>query len=396
MPPEPLARTACACEPTRLGEVQEALCAIVAALDEDEHRVQFHPDFSPLGWHLGHATFVENFWIRETALDDDGATAAASELYLPQRVRKSERGARLPPKDALLDACRRAQRDNLALLDDPPPTLATHRLMRNGYLLKFLLQHHAMHLETMYMALTERCLRKSPRHAPQKRLEPAAVRLQPIAFAGGTFEIGGGDAWCFDNELPKHRETLHDFTLNATPASNAEYLGFIESGGYDNAEWWDAESREWLNATRVKAPHHWLRNEDGAWYGTDCNGCRDLAPDDPVYGLSRHEARAFARYVGARLPHESEWETAHKQDPTHERIRPNGRAWEWCGNAFRPYPGFKPFPYDEYSTPWFDNAHYSLRGYSRYTHEALRRPAFRNFYTADKRYVFAGVRVAGG
>ncbi len=379
----------------RLAEMQDALCALIAPLDESECRVQFHPDLSPLAWHPGHTTFIENQWLRETILGDDSATAPVRDLYLPQNARKSRRGMRLPPKDALLDDCLRMQRDNRTLLEDPPPTLAAHRLMQDDYLLKFLAQHHAMHLETMHMALTEKQLQQKARgYRPKTRLEPAAVRLQPVAFDGGEVEIGGTDTWCFDNELPRHRKTLRDFALNATPATNAEFLGFIESGGYDNLGWWDAAGRRWLEKTGAKAPHHWLNDDTGAWYGADSRGCHDLAANEPVHGLSRHEACAFARCAGARLPHESEWETAHLQDPAHERIRSNDCAWEWCDNAFHPYPDFKPFPYDEYSTPWFNNAHYVLRGHSRHTPDVLRRSTFRNFYTADKRHIFAGVRVA--
>ncbi len=379
----------------RFAEMQNALRELIAPLDEQDCRAQFHPSLSPLGWHLGHATFIENYWLREALLGDDRATAPVRELYLPQNARKFARGGRLPPKSTLLRDCLLKQRDNLALLEDPPPALAAHRLMQNGYLLKFLVQHHAMHLETMQMALTERQLRKRARgYRPQQRLEPVAVRLQPVACDGGECEIGGAGPWCFDNELPRHRKTLPAFALNATPATNAEFLGFITSGGYRNAAWWDAEGLQWLRQTGARAPHHWLSDDAGAWHGADGRGCHDLGADDPVHGLSRHEACAFARYAGARLPHESEWEAAHAQAPADGRIRPNGQAWEWCDNAFHPYPGFKPFPYDEYSTPWFNNAHYSLRGHSRHTPDVLRRTTFRNFHTADKRHIFAGVRVA--
>ena len=379
----------------RFAEIQSALLDLVSPLSEHDCRAQFHPELSPLGWHLGHATFIENRWIRAALSGESDATDSGCGIYLPRDTGKAARGALLPDKNTLIDDCRRMQRDNLALLENPPPALAACRLMRDGYLLKFLVQHHAMHLETMYMILTERQLRGHERgHRPRKRLQPAAVSLQPVAFDGGELEIGGRGAWCFDNELPRHRETLRPFAINARPVSNAEFLGFIESGGYDEPGWWDDAGLRWLRRAGAGAPHHWRDDDTGAWYGINERGCHDLEAGDPVHGLSHHEARAFARYAGARLPRESEWEAARLQDPAGERILPNGRTWEWCGNAFNPYPGFKPFPYREYSTPWFDGAHYSLRGYSRYTPDVLHRPTFRNFYAAGKRHVFAGLRLA--
>ena len=379
----------------RFAEIQRALIDLIAPLDELDCCTQFHPDLSPLGWHLGHTTFIENQWIREVILKSNRATTPVCNIYLPQNINKAARGECLPPKSTLLESCRRMQHANLALLESPPGTLVSHRLMRDDYLLKFLIQHHAMHLETMHMILTERQLRRCWRdYSPQKRLEPVAMRARLVTFDGSEFAIGGTGTWCFDNELPQHCETLRPFALNATAATNAEFLGFIESGGYRNTAWWNTDGLKWLQRTGATAPHHWRNDDTGAWYGIDSHGCHDLKAEEPVHGLSHHEACAFARYAGARLPHESEWEAARLQNPGGKHLYENERAWEWCSNTFHPYLGFKTFPYEEYSTSGFNGSHYSLRGYSRYTADVLRRPTFRNFYTADKRHIFAGVRVA--
>ena len=378
-----------------LRDVQEALLEFTARTAGDDYRTQPHSDLSPIGWHLGHTVFIENFWLQETLLDDDRTTAPTRNLYLPQNTHKATRGGNLPPKGELLDHCSRMQRDNLALLREPPAALTSNALMRDDYLVKFLLQHHAMHLETMIMVLAEQHLSRSTHdYHPEQRLEPAAVNLQPVAFAGGERCLGGNSSWCFDNELPKHSVTLRPFTLNATAASNAEFLGFMESGGYEHDEWWDAQALRWRQTLRPRAPHHWLHGRDGGWYGIDDSGGHELSAAAPVSGLSHYEARAFARYAGARLPHESEWEAAHAQTPGGGSVQANHAAWEWCGNALFPYPGFKPRPYDEYSTPWFNNGHYVLRGRSTHTPTVLHRTTLRNFYTGDKRYIFAGVRVA--
>ena len=381
----------------RLGQIQTELRELVLLLNDNEYRTQFHPDISPLGWHLGHTTFTENLWIRETILKDDSTTAPVRNLYLPQNTHKLTRGAQLPSQQTLLEHCLVMQRDNLSLLNTPPPALASHHLMQNDYLIKFLVQHHAMHLETMHMGLTERQLQKKDKdYSPKKQLTATSVKLRLTSFDGGEFEIGGTNAWCFDNELPRHRKTLQQFALNITPTSNAQFLGFIENGGYDNTKWWDDEGLQWLKSTNAVAPHHWLQNNNGAWYAADSHGYHDLKTNAPVYGLSRHEACAFARYAGARLPHENEWEVAFSQDVMQQQTDINNCVWEWCNNTFHPYPNFKPFPYEEYSTPWFDNAYYTLRGCSHHTPDVLQRPSFRNFHTTDKRHIFAGVRVAVG
>lgn len=379
-----------------LHNAQTTLHELVSAFDEYDCRNRFHPDLSPPGWHLGHTLFVENFWLRETILGKY-VCRRQHQLYWPQNTKKSARGAHLPPRERLLEDCLEMQRDNLGLLSSPPRRLASHHMMNNDYLTKFLVQHHAMHLEALHMCLTERQLRKKDRfrYLPEKRLVSENFRMKPVTFDGCTFEIGGNSVWCFDNESPRHKKTLPAFSLNASKTSNAEFLGFIENGGYDNPEWWDAAGWLWLRKSRARAPHHWLQSKDGAWFGADSHGYHDLVATDPVYGLSHHEARAFACYAGARLPHENEWEMAHACGLAHEDREDSRRcAWEWCANGFYPYPGFKPYPYTRYSVPWFDNRHYSLRGHSRHTSEVLRRITFRNFYSADKRHIFAGVRVA--
>jgi iron(II)-dependent oxidoreductase len=114
-----------------------------------------------------------------------------------------------------------------------------------------------------------------------------------------------------------------------------------------------------------------------------------LSADQPVAGISHYEARAFAAWAGARLAHEYQWEVAQRLG----LLEQTGRVWEWCENRFHPYPGFRPFPYPEYSQPWFDGRHYSLRGGSVHTRPAVRRASFRNFFEADKRHIFAGLRL---
>ena len=130
-------------------------------------------------------------------------------------------------------------------------------------------------------------------------------------------------------------------------------------------------------------------NLDNLMPGIGLNGPYELAADTAVHGINHYEASACAAWAGARLPHEYQWEAAHRS----RQLDDVGRAWEWCANSFHPYNGFSAFPYEGYSTPWFDGTHYSLRGASLHTRPELRRASFRNFYTAEKRHIFAGLRL---
>ncbi len=366
----------------RLRRLQETILALIAPLGDAECREQYHVDLSPIGWHVGHTIFVEDFWLhKETLRDGEHA------LYVPENSIKAERGARLPEKIALVDDARRRQRANVRLLQTPHKQPAG----TDDYLLKFLVQHHAQHVETMRMVLTQRQLRLCRQRDHARGLTQAApVRREAVHVAAGEYEIGGVDDWSFDNELPRHGKRMKSFAIARDAVANAEYLGFIEDGGYRRDRHWDAAGLRWRRALGCRAPDGWRRARDGGWFEITCFGARALDPEAPVRGLSHFEARAFSRYAGARLPCEYEWETAGAQG----LLDKNTQAWEWCANAFHPYEGFRAFPYDEYSTPWFDGAHYVLRGASAFSEGDCTRLSFRNFHTPEKRHIFSGLRLA--
>lgn len=372
-----------------LRAAQHELRALVENLDEEGYRTQFHPDLSPLGWHLGHCTFIENYWLREVVRDDGSLTGPLAHYYIPANSFKPERGSVLPDREELLAEVRRQQDANLRLLSET--TSSAHPLMGNEYLPKFLVQHHSQHIETMHLALAQRAVKNGHNGFESGQPpEPKAVNRACRSVEAGRYRIGGEPPLAFDNELPAHRYVCEEFRIGAHPVSNAEYLAFIENDGYGARRHWSDAGRRWLADAGVSHPDHWRRDARGGWFGIADYGAHDLPPDEPVYGISYHEARAFAAWTGARLPHEYEWEIASRAG----LLAQTGRVWEWCDNTFHPYAGFKAFPYVEYSLPWFDGAHYSLRGASRYTRPALRRASFRNFYTPDKRHILAGLRLA--
>jgi len=370
---------------------QSLLLALVEDSGDDDYRRQFHPDLSPLGWHLGHCVYVECHWLHERLRGDASVTAPIASLYMPPTTPKPERGALLPPRPALLTWARELQDFNRHYLENLPAALAGHELLADDYLLHFLVQHHGQHYETMLMVLTQQALQ-----APAGDFEPAVplVARAPdegrVEMPGGHYRIGGEPPVAFDNEVPPQHAELGPFAIGIRPVSNAGYLAFMEDGGYRRGDLWDEAGRAWLQDSGAQCPDHWRRSRAGHWYGVGNRGPYELAPDEPVLGISHHEASAFAHWAGARLPHEYQWEAACRSG----RLEQTGRAWEWCANSFHPYEGYTPFPYDDYSQPWFDGGHYSLRGGSLHTRPAVKRPSFRNFYQADKRHVFAGLRLA--
>ncbi|MDH3901295.1 MAG: SUMF1/EgtB/PvdO family nonheme iron enzyme [Gammaproteobacteria bacterium] len=376
-----------------LGELQVAR-ALVAGLAEDldkaDWRSQAHPDLSPLGWHLGHCTFTECYWLQEVMQNDARFTAPVADLYTPPRTPKPERGKLLPPREALLAWVRGLQAINTDILENPTSEITSHPLMQDNYLLHFLVQHYSQHFETMVMVLTQQALAGDHGNFSISRpLEPVTGPSQTCSNDAGHYKVGGPVPLAYDNELPAQQVTLGPFNIAVQPVTNGEYLAFMEEGGYGNPSLWGPAGIAWREQTGASAPDHWRRNADGHWYGIGNHGPYALTGDDVLHGICWHEAQAYARWAGARLPHEHQWEVACRL----HRLELTGRAWEWCDNSFYPYDGFRPFPYEEYSSPWFDGNHYTLRGGSLHTRPAIRRPAFRNFYQPDKRHVFAGLRL---
>ncbi len=358
---------------------------------------QFHPALSPIGWHMGHSAVIEAYWLHEVVLNRPIASDWKA-FYFPEFSPKAARGARLPSKEALKTFCRERYAEHDALLTQWSAHAPTHPLLERDYLLHFLIQHHAQHAEIVQQILTERALQQSGNFTVTTPLAPRTPQPLRQHFHGGVVEIGdAGAVECYDNELRQHTVTLAPFAMARHAVSNAEYLGFMNANGYDTRAYWSDAGWQWRGSHNQTAPNAWRRDARGHWYEVGADGAYALDAATPVNGVSYFEAEAYARYValthidGARLPQEAEWEHALRQGAF---AWGDIGAWEWCDNAFYPYPGFRAFPYDGYSTPWFDGSHRALRGASRATAECIKRPTFRNFYTPEKRHVFAGVRLA--
>ena len=376
-----------------LSRLHDKIQCLTTSLDDNEYRKQYHPDLSPLGWHYGHIIYIENLWFRNTVLNQNVLKESDHQLYNPQNTPKYLRGKALPHNNMLLEHGQQQFNDNVALLHNLSTKSTKHHLMKNAYLLKFILQHHTLHLETMKMVITQKHIQETMTNDNGYTLngnslkQATQVNKDPLPFESKQYQIGGKDNWSFDNELPHHSINLDTFAINRSPVSNAEYLGFMEAGGYQEERYWSTEGFLWLQKSKVEAPDGWCYQN--GWFQANPEGYHSIDPNAAVCGICYHEAQAFANYANARLPHEYEREVSHPQ------LEKNSDTWEWCLNNFHPYSGFNSFPYHEYSAPWFNKKHHVLRGGCRFNEVDFHlRASFRNFYEKHKRHIFSGIRLA--
>jgi gamma-glutamyl hercynylcysteine S-oxide synthase len=311
--------------------------------------------YSPIGWHVGHVASIQSRWLlpgeplRFGQFFDPTATAKEIRAALP-----STQQLRGYLDDILIRVTEGLRRGRLpAILGLPDTFLVLHVAQHE--------MQHAEHVRVVH-ALVEKRLHTMPR--------PLALRSSArIEHPGGEVEIGCADAAiAYDNERPRHKLTLEPFWIDRAPVTVREYGEFVKRGGYEKRVFWTDDG--WMYREKIRAP---LRFEE-------------QAPDAPVTCLSWFEADAYARFRGARLPSEAEWETAAGE--------PCG-VWEWTSSWFLPYPGFRAYPYDGYSTPWFQT-HRVLRGGSWATSPDLLRPSLRNWYEPHFREIPSGFRCAGG
>jgi len=260
------------------------------------------------------------------------------------------------------------------------------------------------------------CNPLAPAYAQDSSDASASMSL-PLAwvdFSAGLVEIGhAGEGFAFDNETPRHRQYLEGFALASRPVTNAEYLAFIADDGYKRPELWLSEGWDWVNANQVQAPGYWRRSDSG-WQQFTLLGQRALDRAAPVCHVSLYEADAYARWAGARLPTEAEWESVATSSsfgghfvedavlrplPAVDRGTPLaqlfGDVWEWTQSAYAPYAGFRVAPgaVGEYNGKFMCNQ-YVLRGGSCATSRGHMRPTYRNFFPPDARWQFSGVPLA--
>ncbi|NEO87643.1 MAG: ergothioneine biosynthesis protein EgtB [Spirulina sp. SIO3F2] len=381
---------------------------LFADVDDTTFCQQIHPDFSPVGWHLGHIAFTEALWILEHCAGQPMLAPDYRRLFTADGLSKVER-QNLPPKGWILNYLETVRSRVLDYLNIAP-------LTEQARLWYWLLQHESQHNETISFLLH---LHQGQSNV-QEELELADPDHDRIKIPASYFVMGSDRLEAQDNERPPREVWVETFTIDRYPVTCAQYQAFIDAGGYQKSDYWSAAGWTWRSQQHITQPLYWQRPEHRKHH--------------PVYGVSHYEAAAYAQWAGKRLPTEVEWEKAAcwkpgcpktipypwgKQRPAPQHCNyshhigyttpvnayPQGQSpsgcwdmlgnvWEWTASDFRGYDGFAAYPYRGYSAAYFDGQHRVMRGGSWATRQWGLRGSFRNWYHPWVREIFVGFRCA--
>ncbi len=413
----------------------ERYCAVRAATERladpispEDQAIQSMPDASPTKWHLGHTSWFFERVILEAARPgyrpfDPAYWYVFNSYYeaFGPRLARDRRGlATRPTLAEVLEYRRHVDANVLALLlggDGVPDTVAGHVILG----LNHEQQHQELVLTDIKHALAH--VPSRPRYLPRSadallpRSDAVASRMRWCAYPTTVAEVGAPDgAFAFDNELPRHKQIVYEFELADRLVTCGELMAFIDDGGYRRPELWLSDG--WATVVREgwSAPLYWERDGAG-WSHMTLAGMRPVTPAEPVCHLSYYEADAYARWAGARLPTELEWEVAASGVPVEGSfveagalhpvpvaanddgpVMPRqlfGEVWQWTASAYLPYPGFRPWPgaLGEYNAK-FMSGQMVLRGGSCATPRDHLRASYRNYFPPQARWQFSGLRLA--
>ncbi|MFJ7147491.1 ergothioneine biosynthesis protein EgtB [Streptomyces sp. NPDC100445] len=415
-----------------LTAARERTTLLTTCVDGPDLTAQHSPLMSPLVWDLAHIGNQEELWLLRAVGGREAMRPDIDSLYDAFEHPRAERPSLplLPPAEA-----RRYAADVRGRALDLLEGADFHgsRLTEAGFAFGMVAQHEQQHDETM---LITHQLRRGPRVLTAPDPEPAPPFTGPaeVLVPGGPFTMGTStEPWALDNERPAHTREVAPFWIDTTPVTNGAYRAFVEDGGYDTERWWSPEGWAHVREHGITAPLFW-RRDGGQWLRRRFGVTEVVPPDEPVLHVCWYEADAYARWAGRRLPTETEWEKAARFDPATGRstrypwgdVDPApehanlgqrhlgpapagsypagesplgvrqliGDVWEWTASDFLPYPGFRAFPYDEYSLVFFGSGHKVLRGGSFAVDPVACRGTFRNWDLPVRRQIFSGFRTA--
>ena len=446
-----------------LEETRSRTLQLVAPLSDALLERQHSSLMSPISWDLGHIAAFEELWLvtRLGEVSSENEIERAFDAFRTPRARRGDLA--IPGVDILerrLAETRTKAIEGLESVD----LASTNPLLRQGYVYEMVRDHEAQHQETILQAIL--LIPDAAYHPVIRKSVPPASAGAPlpgfIPVPAGPFRMGDGSGrFSYDNERPVWQASTGAYEIGRYPVTNTEYNEFIAAGGYADRKLWSPEGWHWRDESGLVAPGGWypvgtsvadrmkrrpvvpaaeeaqeLARSGGiaSWKRITALGDEPIRPDAPVAHVCYWEAEAYARFAGARLPNEREWEKAAAWDPEtggssrypwgeepDETDRANldqlrfgvspvgafpagrsalgcwdmlGNLWEWTSSEFRGYPGFVSFPYDEYSAVFFGTEYRVLRGGSWATRPSIARNTFRNWDYPIRRQIFAGFRLA--
>jgi iron(II)-dependent oxidoreductase len=382
-----------------LEEARERTLMLVEPLDDEQLNRVYSPILSPLAWDLGHIANFEELWLVQRVGGREPMDGELGRLYdaieNPRAVRNE-----LPilRGDELRSYMEEVRARTLDVLEGVDLEGSDDPLLEGAFLYEMLLAHEHQHNETMLQLL-----QMVERYEPVERDESVAAEPAPdgpemVPVVGGEHVIGDpGQGFAYDNERPRHTVELAPFEIDRAPVTNGAFIEFL-----------DAEGGE--------PPKYWERDGEGGWVRTAMGETREVDAHHPVVHVDWAQADGFARWAGKRLPTEPEWEAA-AAGASRERanldqlgfgcapagaygdaaadcgaVQMLGDVWEWTSSDFEGYPGFRAFPYPEYSEVFFGPEHKVLRGGSWATRRDVIRTTFRNWDLPVRSQIFSGIR----
>lgn len=399
----------------RIAEVRGTSLRITEPFSAEDQMLQSMPEASPTKWHLAHTTwFFETFillpYLRNYKPFDPRYKYLFNSYYkqLGSHPYRGARGLMSRPSLQQIHAYRDyVERALLNLVED-----ANREILE---LVELGLNHEQQHQELILTDI-KHALWSSPLRPEAGNRSSDVIEIPAIAwneFEEGTYWIGHeGEGFAFDNETPRHQVFLQAFRIASRPVTNGEYLEFMNDNGYKRPELWLSDGWDTVCNQHWDAPLYWEQRDEGSWWQFTINGFRELDLSEPVCHVSFYEADAYARWAGARLPREEEWEVAAANMPTRGTFLEDhvfqpqpasgegnqqmfGDVWEWTASPYVAYPGFQPAAglIGEYNGKFMCNQ-MVLRGGSCATPSSHIRASYRNFFPPQARWQFSGIRLA--